>query len=147
MVEEENYYSLDENSEAVQMDGCEMSMYIFEEGDNDHKSQENVVETRGFVDRSKNKNDSEKEKEKYKEKTNEKGVGEKTKNNVGNKKQHLMTNSSQMTYNVVEDLRKSSITLPFTEAVKIPKQRGNILRFLDDPYENAKFVFTSLKQS
>jgi hypothetical protein len=147
MVEQENYYSPDESSETVQMDGCETSMYIFEEGDNDPNSQENVAQTRGFVNRSKNKNDSEKENQKDKEKTNEKREGEKMTDNVGNKKQHLMSNSSQMTYNVVEDLSKLRITLPFTEVVKIPQQRENILRLLDDPSEKEEVVVTSLKQS
>jgi hypothetical protein len=53
--------------------------------------------------------------------------------NVGNKKQHLMSNSSQMTYNVVEELSKLRITLPFAEVVKIPQQREYILILLDDP--------------
>jgi hypothetical protein len=44
------------------MDGCEMSMYIFGEGENDPNSQENVAQTRGFVNRPKNKGDSDKEK-------------------------------------------------------------------------------------
>jgi hypothetical protein len=37
-----------------------MPMYIFEEGDNDPDSQENVIQTRAFVNKSKNKNDSKK---------------------------------------------------------------------------------------
>jgi hypothetical protein len=52
----------------VQMDGCETSMYIFEEGDNNPNSQENVAQTRGFVNRPKNKGDSDKENQKEKEK-------------------------------------------------------------------------------
>ena len=60
MVEQENYYSPDESSETVQMDGCETSMFIFEDGDDDPNSKENFAQTRGFVNRSKNKNDSEK---------------------------------------------------------------------------------------
>jgi hypothetical protein len=35
LIEQENYYLPDESSETVQMDGCETSMYIFGEGDND----------------------------------------------------------------------------------------------------------------
>jgi hypothetical protein len=66
---------------------------------------------------------------------------------VGRKKQHLMSNPTQMKYNVVEDLSKLRITLPFTEVVKIPQQRENILRLLDDPYEKEEVVVTSLKQS
>jgi hypothetical protein len=147
MVEQENYYSPDESSETVQMDGCKTSMYIFEEGDNDPNSQENVAQTRGFVNKSKNKNDSEKENEKDKEKMNEKRENEKMTDNVGSKKQHLMSNSTQMTYNVVEDLSKLRITLPFTEVVKIPQQRENILRLLDDPSEKVEVVVTSPKQS
>jgi hypothetical protein len=30
LIEQENYYSLDERFENVQMDGCKTSMYIFE---------------------------------------------------------------------------------------------------------------------
>jgi hypothetical protein len=45
-----------------------------------------------------------------------------------------------MTYNVIEDLIKLRITLPFTEVVKIPHQRENILKLLDDPYERAEVV-------
>jgi hypothetical protein len=45
MVEQGNDYLPDESSETVQMDGCETSMYIFEEGDNDPDSQENVSQT------------------------------------------------------------------------------------------------------
>jgi hypothetical protein len=68
LTEQENYYLLDESSETMQMDGCDMSMYIFGEGGNDPKSQENVSQTRGFVNRPKNKGDSEKENQKEKEK-------------------------------------------------------------------------------
>jgi hypothetical protein len=52
-----------------------------------------------------------------------------------------------MAYNVVEDLSKLRINLPFIEVVKIPQQRQNILTFLDDPYERAEDVVTSPKQS
>jgi hypothetical protein len=114
MVDKKNYYSPDKSFETVQMEGCDTSMYIFEEGDNDPNSQEKVTQIRGFVNRSKSKNDSEKEKKKDKEKTNEKRENEKMMDNVGSKKQHPMSNSTQMTYNVVEDLSKLRITLPFT---------------------------------
>jgi hypothetical protein len=116
-------------------------MYIFEEGKNHHNSQENVAQTRRFVNRSKNKNDSEKANEKDKEKMNEKMT-----DSVGSKKQHQMSNSTQMTYNVVDDLSKLRITLPFTEVVKIPQQRENILRLLDDLSEKVESVVTTLKQ-
>jgi hypothetical protein len=66
LIEQEIYYLPDESSETVQMDGCEMSMYIFGEGDNDPNSQENVAQTRGFVNRPKNKGDSDKGKRKRK---------------------------------------------------------------------------------
>jgi hypothetical protein len=146
IVKQENCYSPDESSETVQMDGCETSMYIFEEGNNDPNLQENVSQTRGFVNRSKNKNESEKENQKDKEKMNEKRENEKVTDSVGNKKKHLMSNSIQMTYIVVEDLSKIRITPPFTEVVKIPQQNGNILRLLDDPSEKEEGVVTSLKQ-
>jgi hypothetical protein len=48
------------------MDGCETSMCILGEGDNDPNSQENVTLTRGFVNRPKNKGEYDKEKEKGK---------------------------------------------------------------------------------
>jgi hypothetical protein len=54
---------------------------------------------------------------------------------IGSKRKRMMSNSTQMTYNVVEDLSKLRITLPFTEVVKIPHQRENILKLLDDPFE------------
>jgi hypothetical protein len=38
MVEKRNNYFPDESFEVVQMDECETSMYIFEEGDNDPDS-------------------------------------------------------------------------------------------------------------
>jgi hypothetical protein len=118
----------------MQMDVCDISMYIFEEGNNDPNSQENVAQTRGFVNRPKNKGDSDKEnqKSKEKEKMNEKRENEVT-YSVGSKKQHLTSNSTQMTYTVVEDLSKLWINFPFTEVVKIPQQRQNILKLLDDP--------------
>jgi hypothetical protein len=46
------------------MDGCEASMYIYGKEKNNPNSQENVVQTKGFVNRPKNKGDSNKEKEK-----------------------------------------------------------------------------------
>jgi hypothetical protein len=42
-------------------------MYIFEEGDVDPESQENVAQTKAFLNKSKSKDDSEKDKEKNKE--------------------------------------------------------------------------------
>jgi hypothetical protein len=57
-----------------------------------------------------------------------------------------MSNSTHMIYNVVKDLSKLRINLPFTKVVKIPQQRENILRLLDDPSEKAEVVVTSLKQ-
>jgi hypothetical protein len=78
-------------------------------------SQENVAQTRGFVNRPKNKGDSDKEKqkEKEKEKTNEKVSNEKVTDGNGTKRKHLASSSTQMTYNVVEDLSKLRITFPF----------------------------------
>ena len=115
------------------MDGCETSMYISGEGDNDPNSQENVTWTRGFVNRPKNKGDvdKEKEKEKEKEKASEKVSNEKV--SVGASRKLVVTSSIQITYNFVEDISKLRITLPFTEVPKIPQQRKNILMLLDDP--------------
>jgi len=64
LVEQDNYYSLDEISEIVQMDGCKTSMYIFKERDNDLNSQENFSQTRGFVNRPKNKGEFDKDNQK-----------------------------------------------------------------------------------
>jgi hypothetical protein len=68
LTEQECYYLLDECSETVQMDGCEASMYIYGEGENDPNSQENIAKKRGFVNRPKNKGNSDKEKQKEKRK-------------------------------------------------------------------------------
>jgi uncharacterized radical SAM superfamily Fe-S cluster-containing enzyme len=56
------------------MDGCETSMYIFEEDEEDPISQENVVQTWAHVNKSKNKENSEKDKEKDKKKIKRKRV-------------------------------------------------------------------------
>jgi hypothetical protein len=37
-----------------------------------------------------------------------------------------------MTYNVIDDLSKLIITLPFMEVVKISQKRENLLRIIDD---------------
>jgi hypothetical protein len=58
-----------------------------------------------------------------------------------------MSKYTHMKYNVVEELSKLRITLPFIEVVKIPQQRENILRLLDDPSEKVEVVVTSRKQS
>ena len=64
---------------------------------------------------------------------NEKKENENVIDSVGSKNPHLTSNPTQMKYNVVEDLSKLRITLPFTKVVKIHQQRENILRLLDDP--------------
>jgi hypothetical protein len=51
-----------------------------------------------------------------------------------------------MTYNGVEDFSKRRINLPFTEVLKIPQQKENILKLLDDPYERGEVVVTNPKQ-
>jgi hypothetical protein len=52
-----------------------------------------------------------------------------------------------MIYNVVDDLSKLRITLPFTEVVKIPQQRENILKLLDEPARRIEAVVANPKQS
>lgn len=52
-----------------------------------------------------------------------------------------------MKYSVVEDLSKLRITLPFTEVGKIPQQRENILRLLDNPAGRMEAIVMSPKQS
>jgi hypothetical protein len=66
---------------------------------------------------------------------------------VGTTRQPVATSSTEMTYNVMEDLSKLRITFPFTEVVKILKQRKNILKLLDDPSERTKVVVTTPKQN
>jgi hypothetical protein len=51
-----------------------------------------------------------------------------------------------MKYNIVEYLSKLGITLPFTKVVKIPQQRDNILRLLDDLSRRMEVVVISLNQ-
>jgi hypothetical protein len=149
LIGQGNYYSPDEISEMVKMDGCKTSMHIFGEGNNDPNLQENVAQTRGFVNRPKNKGDfdKEKQKEKEKEKTNEKVSNEKVRDGSGTKRKQLSSNSTQMTYNVMEGLSKLRTTLYFIELVKIPQQRQNILKLFNDPSERDKVVITSPKQS
>jgi hypothetical protein len=66
----------------------------------------------------------------------------------GTKRKYLTSKSTQMMYNVVEELSKLRITFPFTEdLVKIPQQRHKILKLLDDPFERTEVVVTSPKQS
>jgi hypothetical protein len=77
---------------------------------------------------------------------NEKEENKNVIDSTGSKKKHLVSNPPQMKYNVVEDLRKMRITLPFTKVVKIPQQRENILRLLDDPSGRMKVFVISPKQ-
>jgi hypothetical protein len=78
---------------------------------------------------------------------NEKEENKNVTDRTRRKKQHLVSNPPQMKYNVVEDLSKLRITLPFTDVVKIPQQRENILRLLDDPSGRMEVVVISTKQS
>jgi hypothetical protein len=128
-TKQEGYYLPDEFYETMQMDECEASMYIHGEGHDNPNSQENFTQKRGFVNRPKNKGDSNKEKEK--ENPSEKVMNEKV--TIGTTRQPVATSSTQMTYNVMEDLIKLRISFSFIEVVKIPQQRQNILKFLDDP--------------
>jgi hypothetical protein len=139
LTEKEDYYLPDECSETVYMDECEASMYIYEEGKNDPNSQENVAQTRVFVNRPKNKGDFDKEKEKASENVSNEKVKART------TRQPVMTSSTQMTYNVVDDLIKLRINLSFTEVMKIPQQRKNTLKFLDDPSKRTEAVVTTPK--
>jgi len=54
--------------------------------------------------------------------------------------------SSKMTYNVIDDLTKLRITLIFMEVVKIPQQRENILKILDEPSNRIEVVVVNPKQ-
>jgi hypothetical protein len=138
-IEQEVDYIQEEILESVETDGCETSMYIFEEDEENTISQDNVVQTRGQLNKSKPKENVEKEKE-NKEKEKEK---EKNKSS----EQRRMVNTPQMMYNVVDDLSKLRITLPFTEVVKIPQQRENILKLLDEPGGRIEVVIANPKQN
>jgi hypothetical protein len=59
----------------------------------------------------------------------------------------MASSSTQMMYNVMEDLSKLRINMLFMEVVNIPQQRKNILKLLDDPSEIIEVVVTSPKQS
>jgi hypothetical protein len=55
MIEPENDFFPEEVFESVQTDGCETSMYISEEDEEDPISQENISQTRAHVNKAKNK--------------------------------------------------------------------------------------------
>jgi hypothetical protein len=76
-----------------------------------------------------------KEKEKEKEKNKSSGV-------ETNKQQRILS-PPQMMYNVVDDLSKLRITFPFMEVVKIPQQRENILKILDEPGSRMEAIVAS----
>jgi len=50
-----------------------------------------------------------------------------------------------MNYNLVDKLSKLKITLPFMEVVKIPQQRENILKILDDTNSRIEVVVTTTR--
>jgi hypothetical protein len=45
-----------------------------------------------------------------------------------------------MKYNIIDDPSKLKITFPIMEVVKIPQQRKNILKFLDEPVHRMEVV-------
>jgi hypothetical protein len=50
-----------------------------------------------------------------------------------------------MTYNVIDDLTKLRITLPFMQVVKFPQQRENIINILDEPTTRIEAIVTNSK--
>jgi hypothetical protein len=112
----------DDGLELVQTDELESSFYIFNEQDESDILQENVVQTRAQVNKFKTKEVPEKEKTKS--------------GQVETMKQQIVANQTKtpqpMTYNIMDDLLKLRITFPFMEVVKIPQQRENLLKILDD---------------
>jgi hypothetical protein len=106
--------------ELVQNDELE-PFYIFNE-DEPNILQENVFQTMVQVNKFKTKEVLEKEKTKS--------------GQVETMKQQLIANQTKttqpMTYNIMDDLLKLRITFPFIEVVKIPQQRENILKILED---------------
>jgi hypothetical protein len=54
---------------------------------------------------------------------------------VGTTRQHMASSSTQMMYNVMEDLSKLRITLSFYGSGEDSSAEENILKLLDDPSE------------
>jgi ribonuclease HI len=52
-----------------------------------------------------------------------------------------------MTYNIIEDISKLRITLPFMEVIKIPQQRENLLRILDEPSSRMDVVVANPRKN
>jgi hypothetical protein len=112
-------------------------LYIFYEHEESDISQENVVQTRAQVNKFKAKENVEKEKEK-----NKANVSKTSKQQVV---VNQVKNPPQMAYNVIDDLPKLRITLPFMEVVKIPQQRKNILKIMDEPTTRIEVVVANSK--
>jgi hypothetical protein len=51
-----------------------------------------------------------------------------------------------MNYNLVDELAKLRITLPFMEVFKIPQQRENLLKILDDTNSRIKATVMNTRQ-
>jgi ABC-type methionine transport system ATPase subunit len=100
------------------MDEGELSMHIFDEHEKNNISQDNVVQTRAQTNKFKTKEKVEKEKERMRLNGTEQTKQEPIVNQVKNPR--------QMTYNVIDDLKKLRIALSFMEVVKIPQHRENI---------------------
>jgi hypothetical protein len=98
--------------------------------------QENVVQKRTQANKFKSKEAPEKEKTKA--------------NQAETTKQQVVANQAKtpqvMTYNVIDDLSKLRITFPFMEVVKIPQQRENLLRILDDSDTRMEVAVINSKQ-
>jgi hypothetical protein len=62
------------------------------------------------------------------------------------KKEEKTLNPLYMIYNVVDDLCKLRITLPFTKVVKIPQEREKILKLLDGPSWRIETIIANPKQ-
>jgi hypothetical protein len=112
----------DQILESVQMEEISSSFQIFDEQeDYEYTQQDNVVHTRTQANKFKTKETrKEKEKDNLPEPTKQQPIVNQTKTSL------------QMTYNVVDELTRLWITLPFMEVVKIPQQRENMLNILDD---------------
>jgi hypothetical protein len=143
IVVEENFEDLDLESSTMQNDGLELvqtdelePFYIFNEQDENDILQENVVQTRAQINKFKAKEVPEKEKTKSSQ--------------VETMKQQLVAKQTktpqQMTYNIMDDLSKLKITFPFMEVVKIPQQRENLLKILDDTDTRMEVAVINSKQ-
>jgi hypothetical protein len=146
IFEEENFENFDQEAniiqdeilESVQMDEGESSFYIFNEQEEPDILTRKCCTNKSTSKQIQNKRGCRKRKRKDKRKC--------CRNNKTTNSLIKQKNPQQMTYNVIDDLTKLRITFPFMEVVKIPQQRENILKILDEPSTRIEVVVTNSRQ-